>query len=65
MASRYPRRAEVTGRLVALPVPLLALVLFLVAGSQVETALHSLSLLPRMLGAFLAFLLGAVWYPAG
>lgn len=43
-----------------LPVPLLALVLLLVAASQVEAVLDALPLLGEVMGAFAAFLVAAV-----
>lgn len=46
-------------RLGALPVPLLALVVFLIAGSQVEAVLGSLELIGDVLVAFVAFLAGS------
>lgn len=59
-ARRAPSRAAVVGRLGWLPVPLLALVLFLVAGSLLETVLESLGLMDQVFIVFALFLLGAV-----
>lgn len=58
--ARRPARMTLTARLGWFPVPLLALVLFLVAGSQVEAVADALPLLKNLLAAFLAFLAGAV-----
>lgn len=56
-AARPRRQAQVT-RLGWLPVPLLALVLFLIAASQVEVVLGGVALVPRIVPLALAFLVG-------
>ncbi len=58
-AARRPARAAAIRRAGALPVPLLAGVLFLVAASQVETVARALPLLPGILLACVVFLAGA------
>ena len=58
-AGRALGRAEKVARLGWLPVPLLALVVFLIAASQGEALAHSLPLIDEVLVAFLLFLLGA------
>lgn len=60
LAERSGARHAVVGGLAWLPVPLLALVVFLIAGSQVETAAAALPLLGQVLLAFLLFLAGAL-----
>lgn len=64
LTERWAEREVVHGerliqRLGALPVPLLALVVFLIAGSQVEAVLGSLELIGDVLVAFVAFLAGS------
>ncbi|MCX7646034.1 MAG: bile acid:sodium symporter [Rhodobacteraceae bacterium] len=59
LAERAGLRDRVTGRLGWLPVPLLALVVFLIAGSQAEAAAAALPVLGQVLLAFLLFLAGA------
>ncbi|MCC7253208.1 arsenic resistance protein [Hyphomicrobium sp.] len=56
---RDAARAAVIGRLGWLPVPLLALVVLLIAGSQVEAVLGAVTLFGDVLAAFVAFLAGA------
>lgn len=56
---RAPRMALI-GRIGWLPVPLLAVVVFLIAASQVETVLGSLAVLADILAACVVFLIGAV-----
>lgn len=58
-SERKGARAAVVERLALFPVPLLALVAFLIAGSQVEAVAGSLSVLGHVLLAFLLFLGGA------
>lgn len=58
-AMRSPARAAMVGKLGWFPVPLLAVVLFLIAASQVEAVLESLPLLGDILAACVAFLIGA------
>ncbi|MFN3623376.1 MAG: arsenic resistance protein [Hyphomicrobium sp.] len=58
-SERPGARASVVERLVWFPVPLLALVVFLIAGSQVEAVAGSLPVLGHVLLAFLLFLVGA------
>lgn len=58
-AGRHAAGSATIARLAWLPVPLLALVLFLIAGSQVETVRHALPRVGDVLAAFIAFLLGA------
>lgn len=55
-AGRRPQGAALVERLGWLPVPLLALVVFLISASQVEAALGALPLLGQVLGVFLAYL---------
>lgn len=57
-ATRSPARAATVGKLGWFPVPLLAVVLFLIAASQVEAVLESLPLLGDILAACVAFLIG-------
>lgn len=54
-----PKRSRWISHLGWLPVPLLALVLFLIAASQVEAALHAVTLLDEVLAAYIVFLVGA------
>jgi arsenite transporter len=57
---RTPRGGQrLTTRLAALPVPLLAVVVFLLAASQVGVVLDTTRLLPRLLVLYAAFLSGA------
>lgn len=58
-SERKGARAAVVERLALFPVPLLALVVFLIAGSQVEAVAGSLPVLGQVLFAFLLFLGGA------
>lgn len=53
---RRPERISLVVRIGRLPVPLLALVVFLIAGSQVNAVRDSLPLLGSVLGIFVAFL---------
>lgn len=59
-AERAPERGCVVARLGWLPVPLLAVVMFLIAGSLLETVIESLGLIDQVFLAFLLFLLAAV-----
>jgi ACR3 family arsenite transporter len=52
-------RGVLIGRLAWLPVPLLAVVVLLIAGSQVEAVLGAAALIGDVLGPFVAFLVGA------
>lgn len=52
-------RAPLIGRIGWLPVPLLGLVVFLIAASQVEAAVAALFVLGAVLGVFIAFLVMA------
>ncbi|NDV88431.1 arsenic resistance protein [Aurantimonas aggregata] len=57
------RKASRAGRIAAtgwLPVPLLALVLFMIAASQVDAVFAATPVLGQVLGAFLAFLVAAL-----
>lgn len=56
----HAARGAIIGRLGWFPVPLLALVLLLIAGSQVEAAVGSLPLIGDVLIAFVMFMIGAV-----
>lgn len=58
-SERCGARGPVVERLAWFPVPLLALVVFLIAGSQVEAVAGSLPVLGQVLLAFLLFLVGA------
>ncbi|MFN7176643.1 MAG: arsenic resistance protein [Thermaurantiacus sp.] len=58
-SERNGARSAVVERLAWFPVPLLALVVFLIAGSQVEAVAGSLPVLGQVLLAFLLFLVGA------
>jgi ACR3 family arsenite transporter len=58
-SERRGARASVVERLAWFPVPLLALVVFLIAASQVEAVAGSVSVLGHVLLAFLLFLVGA------
>lgn len=58
-AERRRARHAVVDKLAWFPVPLLALVVFLIAGSQVEAVAGSLPVLGQVLPAFVLFLLGA------
>lgn len=58
-AERDASRGALIGRLGWLPVPLLALVVLLIAGSQLEAALAALPLIGDVLAAFIVFLIGA------
>ncbi|MFN3868149.1 MAG: arsenic resistance protein [Hyphomicrobiaceae bacterium] len=53
-------RAPLIDRIGWLPVPLLGVVVFLIAASQVEAALGALSVLGMVIGVFVAFLVAAV-----
>ncbi|SFU41349.1 arsenic resistance protein [Halomonas korlensis] len=57
---RAPRRNALIARLGDLPIPLLALVLFVVAAGQVNEVAGSLGLLVWLLPVFVAFLVAAV-----
>ena len=54
-----PERSTSTSRLAGLPVPLLAVVVFLVAAAQVEAVTAALPLLGQILLVFLLYLIGA------
>ncbi|MFN3746714.1 MAG: arsenic resistance protein [Hyphomicrobiaceae bacterium] len=56
---RKPERTRLIGRIGWLPVPLLGLVVFLIAASQVEPAIAALSVMGHVLGVFVAFLVVA------
>ncbi|WP_072393921.1 bile acid:sodium symporter [Hyphomicrobium sp. CS1GBMeth3] len=58
-AERALARSAVIEQLGWLPVPLLALVLFLIAASQVEAATSAVTLLGDVAAAFIGFLIGA------
>ena len=58
-SDRRNARAAVVERLAWFPVPLLALVVFLIAASQVEAVTGSLPILGHLLVAFLCYLIGA------
>jgi ACR3 family arsenite efflux pump ArsB len=60
LAGRFPARGRLFERLGRLPVPLLAVVVFLIAGSQAETAAASLPVLGQVLAAFVLFLAGGL-----
>lgn len=52
-----PRRGGLVTRLAWLPVPLLAVVVFLIAASQIQAVLGALPLLGQLIGVFVAYLL--------
>lgn len=56
---RDAARGAVIGRLAWLPVPLLAVVVLMIAGSQVEAVLDAAGLIGDVLAPFIAFLVGA------
>ncbi|MFA5488359.1 MAG: bile acid:sodium symporter [Candidimonas sp.] len=58
-AKRHAGRAELVARIGRLPVPLLALVLFFIAASQVEAVRNSMPVMGDILMACAAFLAGA------
>lgn len=58
-AERSRRGARMVGRIGWLPVPLLGLVVFLVAASQVQAVVGALPVLGQVLGVFVAFLVVA------
>ncbi|MDR7423268.1 MAG: bile acid:sodium symporter [Armatimonadota bacterium] len=58
-AEHRTERAGLVGRLGWLPVPLLTLVVFLLAASQVHTVFGALPVLGHVLGVFLGFLVAA------
>lgn len=55
-----PGREAVTLRLAWFPVPLLALVVFLISASQVQAVAESLPVLPQVAGVFISFLVLAL-----
>lgn len=55
-AERAPRRGALVAHLAWLPVPLLAVVVFLIAASQVQAVLGALPVLGQLTGVFLAYL---------
>ncbi|HRO00100.1 MAG TPA: arsenic resistance protein [Nitrobacter sp.] len=59
-ADARPGREAVIERLGWFPVPLLALVVFLIAASQVQTVTASLPILPQVAGVFVGFLVLAL-----
>ena len=59
-AEARPGREAVIERLGWFPVPLLALVVFLIAASQVQTVTASLPVLPQVAGVFVAYLVLAL-----
>jgi ACR3 family arsenite efflux pump ArsB len=57
LAERSPRCGGLVARLGWLPVPLLAVVVFLIAAAQIQAVLGALPLLGQLTGVFLAYLL--------
>jgi ACR3 family arsenite efflux pump ArsB len=55
-----PGRVRVTERLAWFPVPLLGLIVFLIAASQVQTVMGALPVLAQVAGVFVAFLVLAL-----
>ncbi len=55
-----PERNRLIARIGALPVALLALVVFLIAASQIEAAVNALSVLGAVVEIFIAFLIAAL-----
>ncbi|MFN3855095.1 MAG: arsenic resistance protein [Phreatobacter sp.] len=64
-AERGSGRDVVMTRLAWFPVPLLALVVFLIAASQVQTVTASLPVLPQVTGVFVGFLVLALFAGLG
>lgn len=64
-AEARPGRDAVIERLARFPVALLALVVFLIAASQVQTVTASLPVLPQVAGVFVGFLLLALFAGLG
>lgn len=58
-AERRPQGADIVERMGWLPVPLLGLVVFLIAGSQVQAVIGALPVLGQVTGVFVAFLIAA------
>lgn len=58
-AERRPQRADIVARLGRLPVPLLALVVFLIAAAQINAVLGALPVLGHVLGVFIGYLIAA------
>ncbi len=56
-AERKADRSAAVEKLAALPVPLLAIVVFLIAGSQVHAVADALPWMGRVIGLFIAFLM--------
>lgn len=56
-AERHPKGGMLVGRMGGLPVPLLGIVVFLIAASQVQAVADALPALGHVLGVFVAFLL--------
>lgn len=64
-AERRGNGASVVERLGWLPVPLLTLVVFLIAASQVQAVVGALPVMGHVFGAFVAFLIAAALIGAG
>ncbi len=60
-----PEREAIIARLAWLPVPLLALVVFLIAGSQVQAVAGALPVLGHLLAIFVLYLIGAALIGVG
>lgn len=58
-AERTPKRRGLVGRIGWLPIPLLGVVVFLIAASQVQAVFGALPVLGQLLGVFVAFLMAA------
>lgn len=58
-AERRPHGHKLVGRIGWLPVPLLAIVVFLIAASQIQAVFGALPVLGQVLGVFVAFLAAA------
>ena len=58
-AEARPERAAIVNRLAWLPVPLLAVVVFLIAASQVDAVRDALPVLAQVAGAYVAYLVAA------
>ncbi|PWE32363.1 bile acid:sodium symporter [Maritimibacter sp. 55A14] len=61
-AETRPGRQHVVGRLGWLPIPLLALVVFLIAASQVDAVRDALPLLAQVAGIYVAYLVAAALF---
>lgn len=64
-AERQGKSKAVAERMAWLPVPLLAMVVFLVAASQVQTVLAALPVMGALFGVFVAYLIAAALIGAG